>query len=331
VNVKSLSSADKREKTVYGRMQPEGSLPLTISHAGGKHGDKFEPTKAREHTVRSFVDDFNAHKGDATKNVTLSLEGKKLHMEVDGKRFEAKSFELDHWYLKTFLKAEFEPYKREVRFWYDGEKVTPKFGQSRKIKSFGASEHGIEFTYEMNGRTITTRASPEFLKEKMPMEELSEKVRVFPGKETEGNHRVEIGDDLYAYAYGRITRAKASESAYYFERGGLGEDIGSAAFAKMGWNEVCRHPFDPNPGRDPHKRGTDALFLNQDTGELVLVEFRWWEDADGGIGSALTEVKRRKDDETRHLEYGEISGAYVASLSLSLRSNWGELRVKRAW
>ena len=102
VTARNLSSADKTEKTIYGRLQPtDGVLPLSVAHAGGKHGDKFELRRAREHTVSNFVDAFNTHKGEATKNVTLSLEGKKLFMEVDGRKFEAKSYEMDVWHLQV--------------------------------------------------------------------------------------------------------------------------------------------------------------------------------------------------------------------------------------
>src|SRR5207245_7798280 len=130
----------------------------------------------------------------------------------------------------------------------------------------------------------------------------------------------------------RITKTKWSKSSYFFEKGGLGEDIGAAAMSKMGWEELERHPFDPiGPGRDAHKTGTDALYRNRKTGELALVEFRWWENAETGLEKAVEAVRRRRERETNHPVYGEIGGAYVAGLNLSLRSNRGELRVKRAW
>ena len=137
---------------------------------------------------------------------------------------------------------------------------------------------------------------------------------------------------MVSYINDRITRTRWSNSPYFFERGSLGEDIGAAAWSKMGWNEVGRHPFDPNgPGRDPHKNGTDALYRNRQTGELVLVEFRWWKKPGEALDDAIGDVRRRWKDEKSHPEYGKISGAYVASLSLDLRSNRGELHVKRAW
>jgi hypothetical protein len=347
LTVKNLSSADASEKTIYGRVEPrEGALPLSIPNIGGKHGDIFELVKAREHTVENFVNDFNKHRGDAAKNVRLLFEGEKLYMEVDGKKFQAKSYKLDVHHLQTFLNLEVEPFKQDIRFWYDGERITPKFAQSSKlmedgskpspiswrITSFEASERGLGITFVMGDRTITTRSAPDTLAERMSMEEISENVSPVAGDKLEGSHSIRIEDKLVSHINDRITRTKWSNSPYFFERGGLGEDIGAAAWSKMGWDEVERHPFDPNgPGRDPHKNGTDALYRNRRTGELVLVEFKWQENADAGLERGVEEVRARRKRETNHPVYGEIGGAYVASLNLDLRSNRGELRVKRAW
>jgi hypothetical protein len=164
------------------------------------------------------------------------------------------------------------------------------------------------------------------------MEEISKRIKVVAGDKLEGNHSIRIEEDLVSHISDRMTRTKWANSSYFFEKGGLGEDIGAAAMSKMGWDEVERHPFDKiGPGRDPHKNGTDALFRNRDTGELALFEFRWWEYSDEGMGKALVDVRRRKLDENVHRTYGEISGAYVASLRLSLGSKRGDLHVKRAW
>ncbi len=347
LTVRNLSSSDKSEKTIYGRVQArEGAIPLSISNIGANHGDTFELLGAREHTVRNFVEDFNKHADGVTKNVRLSLEGEKLYLDVDGKKFLAKSHSLDVHHLQTFLNLEVEPFKQDIRFWYDGERTTPKFAQPSRpmedgskpkpiswgIRSFRASERGLEVTFVMGERIVTTRAAPESLKERMPMKEIEGRIKVVAGDKLEGNHSIRIEDDVVSYINDRITRTKWLNSPYFFERGSLGEDIGSTVFSRLGYEEVTRHPFDPNgPGGDPYKTGSDALYRNRKTGELVLVEFKWWENSDAAVESALEEVRGRRGRETNDPQHGHISGAYVASLNLSLKSNRGELRVKRAW
>ncbi|HUI00603.1 MAG TPA: hypothetical protein VLX56_03110 [Nitrososphaerales archaeon] len=347
LTVRNLSSEDKSEKTVYGRVQPgEGAMPLSIANIGAKHNDVLELVSARKYTVDRFVDQFNERAGGATGNVRLSLERDRLHLEVDGRRFEAKHHELGVHRLHRFLNLEVEPFKHDIRLWIEGDRVAPKLAQSSRlekegarpepiawrIKSFAASERGLEVRFAMGDRTVTMRSGQESLGEKMSMEEISEKVKVVPGDRLEANHQIRIEDDLASYINDRMARAKWSNSPYFLERGGIGEDLGAAAWSKMGYEELERHPFDRNgPGRDPFKNGTDALSRNRKTGELVLVELRWWRDVDAGLEKAVKEVRNRHDDEKEHPKYGRISGAYVASLKLDLGSNRGELHVKRAW
>lgn len=346
MTVRNLSGADRTERKVYGRVQPNGALPLSIGNLGAKHGDKFEIAGAREHTVRNFVDGFNRHRGESARNVGLSFEGEKLFFQVDGKRFGAKSYKLDVHHLQTFLNLEVQPFKHDIRLWYDGDKTKANFARpsrlmqegskppsvSWRIRSFQVSERGLEVAFVMGDRTVTARGAPEPLKERMSAEEISKRIKVGVGDRLEESHPIRIEDDLVSHINDRITSTKWSNSPYFFERGSFGEDIGSAAMSKMGWEELSRHPFDENgPGRDAHKKGTDALYKNQKTAELILVEFRWWKNADAGLEGAVQDVGIRRQRETYHPEFGQISGAYVASLNLEPRSNRGELRVKRAW
>jgi hypothetical protein len=248
--------------------------------------------------------------------------------------------------LQTFLDLEVEPFKQDIRLWIEGERTTANFAQSSRllnegakpepitwrIKSFATSNRGLEVTFEMGSRTITTRSGRESLEQRMPMEWFSERVNVIPADRLEANHGVRIDDDLVSHIRDRLTRTKWVRSPYFFERGGLGEDIGAAAWSKFGYEELERHPFDPNgPGREPFKNGTDVLFRNRNTGELVLVELRWWRNTDAGLVKAVEEVRERHEDEKEHPKYGRIGGAYVASLELDIGRNRGELRVKRAW
>jgi hypothetical protein len=337
VTVKNLSSADKAERTVYGRLQPsEGVLPLSIAYAGGKPGDKFELVKAREHAVGNFVEAFNTHKGDATKNVTLSLEGKKLYVEVDGKKFEAKSYEMEVWHLQAFLKVEVEPFKRDIRFWYDGEKVTPKFGQSWRIESFSANEEGLSLHYRMGNRMITSNfVSPA---DKRALDdnflgtgEIATMVKMLSESESVvGRHSFESEASLHNYAYGRLTQSiNMSYSKYLEERGNLGEDIAIGISRKFSLKEVKRHPFSNKQGRSSHEPGTDVL-LRDENGDLLLLEIKWYNDSERALKKGLEDLKARESSEKKY--NGEkISGAYIAALEYDMKSRRGTLHVQRAW
>jgi hypothetical protein len=348
LTVRNLSSADRSEKTIYGRVQPrEGAMPLSIGNIGGRPGDTYELVRAREHMVRNFVEEFNMRAGGVTRNVRLSLEGEKAFLEVDGRKFEAKYHQLGVHHLQTFLSLEIEPFKQDIRLWIEGDRVTANFAQSSRlmnegakpepitwwIKSFATSERGLEVTFVMGSRTITTRSGRESLGEKMSMKEISERIEVVVrGDRLEGSHSIDIQEDLVSHLSDRILRTKVTKSPYFFERGGLGEDLGAAIVSKIEFDEIERHPFDSNgPGSDPKKGGTDALYRDRKTGKLVLVEFRWWQNHEMAMEQGLARVKGRQRRETTHPRYGEISGAYVAVLKLDLGSNRGELHVKRAW
>jgi len=347
LTVRNLSSDDRSEKTVYGRVQPrEGAMPLSIGNIGGRPGDTYELVRAREHMVRNFVEEFNMRAGGVTRNVRLSLEGEKAFLEVDGRKFEAKYHQLGVHHLQTFLSLEIEPFKQDIRLWIEGNRVTANFAQSSRlmnegaepepiawwIKSFATSERGLEVTFVMGSRTITTRSGRESLGEKMSMKEISERIEVVRGDRLEGSHSVHIQEDLVSHLSDRILRTKVAKSSYFFERGGLGEDLGAAIVSKIGLDEIERHPFDSiGPGSDPKKGGTDALHRDRKTGKLVLVEFRWWQNHEMAMEQGLARVKGRQRRETIHPRYGEISGAYVTVLKLDLGSNRGELHVRRAW
>jgi hypothetical protein len=49
------------------------------------------------------------------------------------------------------------------------------------------------------------------------------------------------------------------------------------------------------------------------------------------VDDAIRDAKRRQADERYHEDWGDIDGAYVASLNYNIRKASGELVVKRAW
>ena len=337
VTLRNLSSADKSEKAVYAKLQPsEGTLPLSIHNVGAKRGDKVEVTGASKHTVKDFVDDFDKRKGEELRNVRLSLEGEKLYLEVDGRRFEAKGYQQDASRLRRYLKVEVEPFQRDFRFWDDGEKITAKFGDSWTIQSFTANEKGLSIRYQMGSRAIIgSFLSPS---DKTVLDEgilrtdgISAEVKMISELGLiERSHTFENSVSLHNYIYTRLTQATSiSESKYLEERGDLGEDLSIGVLTKFSLVEVERHPFSANPGRGSHKPGTDVLMRNT-KGELVLFELKWHRNPDAALGRGHRELRERKSKEKEYK--GErISGAYIAVLDYKMKSRQGGLRVERDW
>lgn len=334
LTVRNLSSADKSEKQVYGRMQPrDGALPLSIGYADGKPGDRFELVRGRRYETANFVVYFNGHRGEATKNVSLSMEGEKLFIEVDGRKFETKSYEVDVWHTRAFLKVEVEPFKREFRFWKDEGEITPKFGQSWRINSFNASDKGLGITYQMGTRSIASeiRSDGSAVPERLDSTRMVEGIRLLRSpEELSGTFRFEVDREIYDHVYGRISASIVmGESKYEEERGNLGEEVATSVLVRFGLKDPIQHPFADLLGYGSHKPGTDLLVKNQ-AGELLLFEVKWWKESEAAIKKAEDDLLSRKKFESE-FQGSEVSGAYMAILDFNPKSRTGELFVKRVW
>ena len=328
LNLKGPEGASHR---LFAKVEPKESLVvMSMDKIGAKVGDVFDLQRAGKYSDAGFVEDFNKYRSRELSNVRLQLEGKNLSIFVDGARFEVSEHRLDAYRTQALLRCKVESIQEEIRFWFDGNEATAKFGGSWKIQSFSASEKGMSLTYT---REITTRSDMQHLMENtLEMSEIREKVSLLgEAKETEGDHPFQMDDSLYSYVHGRMTKSSENRGVYLQVRGDDGEDVGAAAFSKLKSDEMMRHPFNSEPGRGSHKKGTDSLFRSRDTGELFLVEFRWWQNADAAMKSAFEEVKNRELDEKFDETWGVISGAYIAIVDFDMTSRRGVLRVKRVW
>ena len=321
---------------VFGKLEPQrGVLLLNIGDAGGKQGDTYEILKVKKLETVNFVNDFNAHRGRRYENVTLGLEGNKLSMRVDGKDFEAKSYSLDANKLRAFLTVEFEPFKKEFSFWFDGETFTAKYRGEKTIDSFSVSEKGLKMIYPSTGQEFATRPDTE-----LSQKDVTEMPQILQGLqligengEIEGFHRFRADESVRSYIVGRLSLARAQgEMQGKLERGSLGEDIAATLVTKLGWTETARHPFSSlGTGRGSEKRGTDSLFRSDSTGELYLVEVKWWNNPNTAMTEASEELLRRRVKEENDQTWGKIRGAYIAIIDYDLRNMKGGLRVKRVW
>lgn len=189
---KVAPDGDESTRRVFGKFEPQRSvLLLNIADVGGQQGDTYEILRAEKLTMESFVNDFNAYRGKGFGNMSLSLEGSKLVLNVDQKSFEAKSYSLDVNRLRAFLRAEFEPYKSELSFWFDGQAVSAKYDMGKPIIAFSTSAEGFEMVHParrqdfaaLQGIDVLQKDIAERLQTLQALRLIEEK------QEVEGSHR----------------------------------------------------------------------------------------------------------------------------------------------
>jgi hypothetical protein len=332
LTIRNLSHEGEPAKRLYTKVNAnEGAVVLNIGRAGAKQGDRMELVKARALSNDGFAKEFNEHRGQELMNTRLLFQGEKLELEIDGKRFEVKAA-LKVQNLRVFMSAEMQPFKRDIRFWFDGETITPKFGQSWQIRSFSETQKGMEMTYSMGLRTITTRSETrEFREGRLERSDFLGRVKPLGDiREIEGTHRFEIDSDLFNSIYGRITASMASKEMYNEERGSIGENFTVGFLSALGWKELAAHPFDPSPGLETTKGGTDTL-MGKPEGLPFLFESKWHKDTERAAITAFAEVELRRPDEEVDTLWGRPSGAYIAIINVNLRGNFGEIRIRRVW
>jgi hypothetical protein len=327
---------EERVRRVFGKFEPQrGVLLLNIADAGGKQGDTYEVLKANKLTKEDFVREFNAHRRKKLDNTSLSLERDKLILTVDKRSFEAKSHTLDVNQLRAFMRAEFEPYKKEFSFWFDGETVFAKYSKEKAIDAFSTSPDGLEMTYPKRVRDFAA-----FQPVEIPEREAKDNLQILGTmklvegvREIEGPHLFQTDESIRSSIAARLQHAYAQgEMRGKLERGTIGEDIVAVVFPKLGWKETVRHPFSSGgTGGSSEKRGTDILFRSETTGESHLVEVKWWKSPEAAMKAGTKDLLRRKAAEQRDPTWGQIVDAYIAVIDYDLKNDTGVLHVKRVW
>jgi hypothetical protein len=267
--------------------------------------------------------------------VELKIDGKKLAMEVDGRKFEFSDHRLDVHAQRVFMKARTEAFKYGLNFIYDAAEgtITAKTVTGRTIESFSASEtHGLEVRYAPRDKEVAAITEPRSPQEaKWEMSRYHGSVKLLGENQgIESPHWFEMNEALHRYI---IDTRNSKEYSKRPELGTIGENLGSAVLTKLDWTEIERHPFETRrgPGPEWYKHGTDILFREPVTNRLYLFEFKCWRNSHTTTEKAYKEVMGRQSDEKEHRKWGKISGAYIAVVILDGRDRIGELRIKRVW
>ena len=154
--VSNLSTPNEPARRYFATYNPKADeLQLRVRRGGARPGDVLRVEQVKEYGKGDFVRDFEAHKGDALKNVELRLEKGGLLMEVDRRRFSLNEPRIDTFGLKATLSAKLESSGKFIRFQFDGEKVSPKLFRDSRIISFEL-EHGLAIKYDKGGNEIRT-------------------------------------------------------------------------------------------------------------------------------------------------------------------------------
>ena len=334
LHVRNQSQPARGIQRFYTTLEPtRGAAILHVGHGGGKQGDVYELLTARQPTMGEFVEDFNAHRGKELVNILLGSAGEKLWMDIQEKRFEFTEFRMRAYDLRLIIDCKMETFEKNLRFVFDGNRITPRYGESSRIREFSLTNAGMSITYLMGSRKITTLSdSAEFMDGRLGREQFLARVEPLGTKVAGRDHKIKIDDELFEKIQVRVSDSLAkSHGLYCQEKGSMGENIVVADFMALGWKEVASHPdAREGPGPELFKGGTDTLMSDPD-GERYLIECRWQRDVDAALASAYEEVMRRKGKEEQNTKWGRIKGAYVAAVNLNLTCNTGEIRVQRVW
>src|SRR5438445_2046209 len=152
----NFSAYNEPTRRYFATYNPKADeLSLRIGRAGAKPGDVMRVEEIREYRVGGFVRDFEEHRGEALKNVSMRLEKEGLMMDVDGRRFVLNEPHVYAFGLKATLSAKIESGGKLIRFQFDGDKVSGKLLRDSPILHF-ESEFGLAIKYDKGGNEIRT-------------------------------------------------------------------------------------------------------------------------------------------------------------------------------
>ena len=111
-------------------------VDLRVGRLGAKPKDVFEFYKITRFTMINYVEEFMLHRPRAIENMKLAFHERKLMMDVDGKKFQLREPRLTTNKLQVVLRAKVDKSDKEIKLWFDGEKITPRFLQNWPIPQF---------------------------------------------------------------------------------------------------------------------------------------------------------------------------------------------------
>lgn len=336
LQVENLSRPTERMRTLFTRLeQSDSAARLAVTGLGWKSGDLVKVHKITDYSREDFVKGFNESR--ETKRARLLLDEDKLSLEVDGRLFPMTNCRYETHSLQVSLSAKVEPVKRELRFWNDGERYTPKIRDAR-IYQFRASRYELKIVHE--GRNHMTTASrfrlPEggeqfIISKPLDLESIRQNTVVLPRPSgPEGKYDFEVSPPLNSYADAWL---RAPNQGQLSQRiGTLSEELASKILEESNWGLVRKHPTVVKNGTEigSNKPGFDTLMRWKPSGELGFFEIRWQQDVDSAFSSAYGDVIKRITKNPSILENPE-KGAYIGILDWRQNERKGKLYVKRVW
>src|SRR5437867_1643190 len=125
---------------------------INIDKLGGRTGDSYAFLTARACGVREYIEYFDRVKPRELENVELIFRANKLSMMVNGKELPLRYYVVDARSLESVLRVGVVGAERELRFWFDGKRIKPKFGDSYPILNVKRSEERVALSYLAGGR-----------------------------------------------------------------------------------------------------------------------------------------------------------------------------------
>lgn len=211
------------------------------------------------------------------------------------------------------LRTRLEFYKTELRFWYDGQKFTPKFG-TEQISEFRLWHDVVKFEPVIDKYAAQRGSKSEALanmnSEQLREMHLMEKIRVTSRPEgVEGRYEFEAGPELCEYVKSELTGLNKQQ--YVSRKGSLGEKI-CARILSEDW-ELRDHPGVKVPrSAGCHRPGPDSQLGPRTSSESYLFEFKWWKNPDAAAKFAREQVEQRYRRDQREVK--EVRGAYIGIL-----------------
>jgi hypothetical protein len=334
--LRNLSQPNGSYDVYYGRVTPsKGHVVIPMMKRGWREDERFELVDLRRQTVSDFVSRFNT-KSKESLNVTLTLEGKILGMDVSGARYDFEKFRLLPFDGELMLKASSRELTDELRFWFDGRDVRATFGNQYRILSFDSCDKGLMLNQSLDMNRTTTsytglRPDPKLIFNRLDSGQIAERLQLTAKPEgLAGQYCFEANLTLQDYVSQRLELFRGT-SRYKSERGRLGEEIGVAVLSTARWEEVRRHPGSQSADSGVSQLpGPDSLILHKDSEERHFFEFKWVKNYEEGLrhGRRQLEGGYGKGWTTLRDEEGS-SDAFVGLLQWYPGSSTGKLDVRK--
>src|SRR3989475_1780097 len=305
---------------------------INIDRLGARTGDSYTFLTARTCGVKEYIEYFGRVKPRELENVEMFFRANKLSMMVDGKALPLRYCVVDARNLESVLRVGVVGAERELRFWFDGKRIKPKFGDSYPILNMKRTEEGVALAYLAAGRMIQALVPPaerENLR-KLTAKEMGEMTRITSFTENGNRARAFFNTDLEMADYASSMLRGLRESRYLLTKGNIGEEACAGILSVIGWRERKRHPFG---GQEVgcNSRGPDSLMEHEKVASPQLAEFKWWLNQVDAESQAEFGLKRFIEKKGPKLGELGIRGAFIACLDWNPRRTHGVMNLKRVW